>query len=97
MIKLKNLLDEKKFLEIGKVESFKGQLVFCLMVHPDGTAHVTINGSDPTDRRKAAVMVMLTGAEYQKLWKLLQKTDDVIAEAKAAGQMTGLASWGNFT
>lgn len=82
----------EKYYKVGQVESVTGRVEVYLMVHSDGFAHVTLSATDPSDRRKAGVMTFLSGDEYQKLWKLHQKTDDAIAEAKASGQMKGLST-----
>lgn len=81
-----------KIHQIGSVESLTGQLQFSLFIEEDRTARVGISATDPSNRRKSGVLAMLGGAEYQKLWRLLQKTDDAIAAAKAAGDMKGFAS-----
>lgn len=81
-----------KIHQIGSVESLCGQLDFSLFIEEDGSTRVSIFASDPSNRRKSGVLAMLGGAEYQKLWRILHKTDDAIAAAKAAGEMKGLAS-----
>jgi hypothetical protein len=84
--------DGEKIHRIGSVESSCGQLNFSLFIEEHGIARVGIYASDPSDRRKSGVLTMLSGAEYQKPWKLLQRTDDAIAAAKASRDMKGLAS-----
>lgn len=82
--------DDDEF-RIGSVESRCGRLSFSLDIDGDGSAHVSIYGYDPTDRRMKGVLVMLDGKEYQKLKSLIQKGDDVITKAKASGQMKRMA------
>jgi hypothetical protein len=74
-------------VNLGAVQSLCGKLSFSFVVRDNGDAYLQIFGSDPSDGRKAGVLVTLDGAEYEKLKALIEKTDQTIEKLRAAGQI----------
>jgi hypothetical protein len=80
-------------VKLGSVQSLCGKLSFAFIVRNSGDAHLQIYGSDPSDGRKAGILLTLNEGEYQKLKEMIEKTDRTIERLRDAGQMrTMLAS-----
>lgn len=76
-------------VNIGTVGSVCGQLKFAFVVHSSGVAHLQIYASDPSDGRKAGVLLTLDEEGYSDLKTLLQRTDETISRLRAIGQVQG--------
>ena len=76
-------------VNIGTVRSLCGQLRFAFVVHSTGSAHLQIYASDPTDGRKAGVLLTLDESAYSELKGIIRRTDETINKLRSAGQMTG--------
>lgn len=74
-------------MNLGSVESICGKLSFSFIVRNNGAGYLQIYGSDPSDGRKAGVLLTLDAAEYQELKALIQRTDQTIEKLTASGQM----------
>ena len=74
-------------LQLGEVESTCGHLSFKFVVSSNGDAYIQVYGSDPSDRRKAGVLLTLDGDEYRKLKSVIDKAERTIAKLKGAGRM----------
>jgi hypothetical protein len=77
-------------VNLGAVQSLCGKLSFSFIVRNNGNAYLQIYCSDPSDGRKAGVLLTLDEAGYQQLKALIEKTDRTIDKLRAAGQMRGM-------
>lgn len=74
-------------VNIGSIASLVGELRFKFVVHSSGDAHLQIYAADPTDLRKAGVLLMLDERQYEELKALITRTDQAIERMRSAGQM----------
>jgi hypothetical protein len=74
-------------LNLGSVGSSFGQLTFSFIVQNDGSGHLSIYASDPTNLRKSGVLVSCDGHSFESLQQLIGSTDELIAKLQASNQM----------
>ncbi len=77
-------------VNLGSVESYCGELSFSIIVQNDGSAHLQLYASDPTNLRKSGIIVFCDEHELGALKGLVQKTDDLIGRLLAQKQMKQL-------
>ena len=74
-------------LTLGSVGSSFGQLSFSFIVQNDGSGHLSIYASDPSNLRKSGVIVSCDGHGFESLKQLIGSTDELIGRLQAANQM----------
>ncbi len=74
-------------LNVGSVGSSFGQLTFSFIVRNDGSGHLSIYASDPSNLRKSGVLVSCDGYAFESLKQLIKNTDDLIGKLQASNQM----------
>jgi len=77
-------------VNVGSVESSCGQISFSIVVQNDGSGHLQLYASDPTNLRKSGVIVFCDEQGLSSLKGLVQKTDDLIRRLLAQNQMKQL-------
>lgn len=80
-------------IHMGEVMSAwaSGKLAFDIIVHDDGTAYVQLYASDPTDRRKSGVLLMLGWAEWCQLWQVMNELHAALDRMHTARQFVTMA------
>ncbi len=74
-------------VNLGAVQSLCGKLSLAFVVRNNGDGHLQIYCSDPSNGRKAGVLLTLDQVGYDQLKSLIQKADHAIDNLRAAGQM----------
>lgn len=77
-------------VKLGAVQSYTGKFSFSIAVDEKGIGQVRIFASDPTDMRKAGVLLTLDEAGLNQLDDLLEKAHSVALKMKKEGQLKGL-------
>jgi hypothetical protein len=77
-------------VNLGSVESYCGQISFSIVVQEDGSGHIQLYASDPTNLRKSGVIVFCDEQGLSSLKQLVKKTDDLIGRLLAQNQMKQL-------
>jgi len=74
-------------IEIGKVISFCGTMMFALVLKNNGDGQLHIYCHDQSDMRKKGVLLVLDESRYHALKTIMTKTDETIEKIKSSGQL----------
>lgn len=77
-------------MNIGSVRSHVGELKVSLAVDESGLGEVRLFASDPTDLRKAGVLLNLNESGLRELDDLLEKVRTVVLTLKGDGRLKAL-------
>lgn len=83
-------MDVSVQVNLGSLESYAGRLTFAVVARSDGSGHLQIYASDPTNLRKSGVVVLCDEQSLQNLKQVIEKTDELIGKLLASNQMKQL-------